>query len=94
MTRRPRLPLGVAVLSALLALPLAARADAGFQEVSPDQVEKMLGAPDVRVYDINDASMFAKYHVPGAIHVGGKKLESLLPSDKTTRLVFYCSNTL
>ncbi len=92
--RLPHLPLGVAVLSSFLALPLVVRADAAFKEVSPDQVEKMLGAPDVRVYDVNDAAMFAKYHVPGAIHLGSKKLESLLPADKTTRVVFYCSNTL
>jgi rhodanese-related sulfurtransferase len=92
--RTLRISFGGALLAAVLALPLAARAEAGFKEVSPDQVEKMLGAPDVRVYDINDATMYDKYHVPGAVHVGNRKLETLLPADKTTRLVFYCSNTL
>lgn len=87
--------LGAALLAAFaLALPGAVRADDAFKEVTPDQVEKMLGAADVRVYDINDASMFNKHHVPGAVHVGKQKLESLLPADKQVRLVFYCSNTL
>ena len=81
--------------AATLLVPASARAvDPQVQEVTPDQVEKMLGAPDVRIYDVNDLDMFNKSHVPGAIHVGTKKLAGLLPSDKSTRLVFYCANTL
>lgn len=91
---RSRISCGVALALACVTLPLAARADEPFKEVSPDQVEKMLGAPDVRVYDVNDDTLYARSHVPGAVHLGSRSLESLLPADKSMRLVFYCSNTL
>lgn len=87
--------LGAALLAVFaLALPSASGANEAFKEVTPDQVEKMLGAADVRVYDVNDATMFNKYHVPGAVHLGKQDLEAILPKDKQVRLVFYCSNAL
>lgn len=76
-----------------LGLPLAARAAGAepFQIVSAEQVEKMLGAKDVRVYDVNIDELWEKHHLRGAIHVGNRELAGLLPADKATRLVFYCS---
>jgi rhodanese-related sulfurtransferase len=87
---RPLLAAAALALAAL-ALPGAARAGEPFQLLSAAQVEKMLRAPDVRVYDVNIDELWVKHHLPGAIHVGNRDLATLLPADKGTRLVFYCS---
>jgi len=79
------------VTAAVLASPLAASAADGFEMISPDQVEKMLGAPDVKVFDVNVDELWQKHHLPGAVHVGERDLATLLPRDKAIRLVFYCS---
>jgi rhodanese-related sulfurtransferase len=63
----------------------------GFKEVRVDEVEKMLGRPDVKVFDANPPDLWEKSHLPGAVFIGDKKLASLLPADKTTKLVFYCA---
>jgi len=79
------LALGLVALSAG-----AARAD-DLKTLSPDQVEKMLGQPGVKVYDANPPDLWEKNHLPGAVFIGDKKLASLLPADKDTKLVFYCA---
>ena len=76
---------------ALLAAPPRARAADPFQLVTVDEVTKMLGQPDVRVYDANDAETYAAAHLPGATFVA-KPLADKLPKEKTARLVFYCKN--
>ena len=81
----------VALATALLFSPAARAADEPFQVVSPDQVAKMIGAPDVRILDANPEDVYAKAHLPGAVFVK-KPLESVLPKDKGARLVFYCKN--
>jgi len=83
--------LAAALMLVALTLPALARADEPFQLVAAEQVEKMLGARDVKVYDVNVDELWEKYHLPGAIHVGERDLASILPADKATRLVFYCS---
>ena len=77
----------------LLGLPLAPRAAAAepFQIIPAEQVQQMLGAKDVRVYDVNVDELWEKHHLPGAVHVGARDLASLLPADKSLRLVFYCT---
>jgi len=83
------------LLAPLLALPLAAGlalAAEPFQMVTLDEVEKMLAAKDVAVYDANPEEVFRKNHLPGARFVSGELEANSLPSDKTTRLVFYCAN--
>ena len=83
--------LTAAIALAALALPALVRADEAFQLVSVEQVEKMLGARDLKVYDVNVDELWEKNHLPGAIHVGARDLAAILPSDRATRLVFYCS---
>jgi rhodanese-related sulfurtransferase len=83
--------LAAALTLAALALPALARADEAFQLVSAEQVEKMLGARDLKVFDVNIDELWEKHHLPGAVHVGARDLASILPSDKATRIVFYCS---
>jgi len=60
--------------------------------ISTDEVDKLLGAQDVRVYDANNPDVYEKGHLPGAVLVDRKNLEEMLPSDKATRLIFYCKN--
>ena len=93
MTQPLRTGILVAAIAALTA-PILAHASEGYQELSPDQVEKMLGASDVRIFDANTPDLYAKNHVPGAVFVTSKTLAARLPADKDTRLVFYCANTL
>jgi hypothetical protein len=82
----------ISLLAAAAALaPLPARADP-YRTVSADQVQRMIGAGDVRVLDANSADVYAKSHLPGAVHIGARSLASLLPADKAARLVFYCAN--
>jgi hypothetical protein len=76
---------------ALLATPAARAADEPFQMASVDEVSKMLGAPDVQVFDANPRDVYEENRVPGAIFVE-KPLAKLLPKDPSTRLVFYCRN--
>jgi rhodanese-related sulfurtransferase len=82
---------GALAAAAVLASPLAARAEDGFEMLSPDQVQKMLGARDVVVFDVNVDELWQAHHLPGAVHVGEREVAPLLPKDKSTRLVFYCS---
>jgi hypothetical protein len=82
---------GALAAAAILASPLAARAADGFGLVTPDQVEKMLGAADVKVFDVNVDELWRMHHLRGAVHLGERELATLLPKDKSTRLVFYCS---
>jgi 3-mercaptopyruvate sulfurtransferase SseA len=89
MTQVPRAALRVAVL-ALAVVGAAGAAD--LPMVSVDDVEKMLGAPDVRIYDANTREVFEKAHLPGAIFVDARSLAATLPQDKSLRLVFYCKN--
>jgi rhodanese-related sulfurtransferase len=79
------------VALALAALPARAAGD-DLQMLSVNDVEKMVGAPDVRIFDANTPEIYAKSHVPGAVFVDSDTLASRLPQDKTTRLVFYCKN--
>jgi len=83
--------LAAALMLVALTLPALARADEPFQLVAAEQVEKMLGARDVKVYDVNVDELWERYHLPGAIHAPERDLASVLPQDKATRLVFYCS---
>lgn len=83
---------GLVALALLAASgPPAARAE-DFQLLTPDEVQKSLGTPGFAVFDANVPEVWAKHRVPGAVHVTGKELAPLLPADRDTRLVFYCTN--
>jgi 3-mercaptopyruvate sulfurtransferase SseA len=90
MTRRSAIRAALAAV-ALLVAPAARASDDAFQLLSGDEVAKMLGAPDVRIFDANPRDVYAEAHLPGAVFVE-KPLAKLLPKDQTTRLVFYCKN--
>ena len=81
---------GLLALAALAVSPRLARAD-DFKTLSVDEVQKMMGQPGVKVYDANPPDLWEKSHVPGATFIGEKKLASVLPSDRSTKLIFYCA---
>ena len=77
---------------------LAAAACAGerkaepFTLVSVDDVERMIGRPDVFVVDANPEDVFQQNHVPGARWWRSAPLAQLLPAQKDRSLVFYCAS--
>ena len=81
----------LASLLFLAAAALPARAE-DFKLMPMDEVETRLGQPGFAVFDANVPELWQKHHLPGAVHIVGKKLEALLPTDRTTQLVFYCTN--
>lgn len=92
VTRRIRLAVAAAgALFALLACAGDARGEP-FTIVSMDEVEKMVGKPDVFVVDANPQDVFVKGHVPGARWWRSAPLAQLLPADKDRPLVFYCAS--
>ena len=92
ITRRIRLVVAVAgALFAALAWAGDAKGEP-FTIVSADDVEQMVGKPDVFVVDANPQDVFLKGHVPGARWWRSAPLAQLLPADKERRLVFYCAS--
>lgn len=81
----------LASLALLAAVALPAPAE-DYRLMPMDEVEKRLGQPGFAVFDANTPEMWEKHRLPGAVHVTGRKLAPLLPADKTTQLVFYCTN--
>jgi hypothetical protein len=63
-----------------------------FTIVSVDQVEQMIGRPDVFVVDANPQDVFQKNHLPGAHWWRTAPLAQLLPAGKDQALVFYCAS--
>ncbi len=88
--RSPIILVALVALGALLALASARKAEP-VGRLSVDDVERMLGAPDVFVVDANPEDVFRKHHVPGARWWRSVPLAQLLPADKDRRLVFYCA---
>jgi len=80
------------VASFLFVLACRAAPADGFSLVSVDEVERLLAAPDVKVFDANNRETFVSGHLPGAVLVDSRTLASALPQDKSMRLVFYCKN--
>jgi len=87
--------LSLAALSLLLPLGQVSAADPEpFSLMSAAELSRALGAPDLKVFDANSASVFAKAHVPGARLVDYDGFTAgELPADKATRVIFYCKNT-
>jgi hypothetical protein len=92
-------PLGLAAVAILASLFVgtAARAEETKKEAEPfkrltvDEVEKRLADPKVHVYDGNNDELYLDGHIPGAVHLLSKDIkEGVLPSDKSTPLIFYC----
>jgi rhodanese-related sulfurtransferase len=90
MTRLLSLALALAVVPAAACGSREGKGEA-FAMLSLDEVERMLGQPDVVVIDANERELYDRHHVPGA-RFAGSSLREVLPEKKDTRLVFYCTN--
>ena len=86
--------LGLALAAGLLAAVACAGRAGGepFALATMDDVQALLGKPDVTVVDANPPDVFAKNHLPGARLYKSAALAELLPADKDARLVFYCAS--
>ncbi len=79
------------------ATPTAAKADPHdeFNQLTPDEVEKMLAKSDCVAVDVNsDETRKEHGMVPGAVKLANYKelKEGELPDEKSTKLVFYCGS--
>ncbi|HEX7645175.1 MAG TPA: rhodanese-like domain-containing protein [Burkholderiaceae bacterium] len=67
----------------------------GVSSVSPAALQELILAQSVTVFDVNSRQSWLQAHVPGAINLDPTAYEaSALPSDKESRIVFYCSNPM
>jgi rhodanese-related sulfurtransferase len=81
---------GLAAMAAVAAC--AADKTAPYGTLSVDEVDKLVGKPNVVIVDANPDDVYKKNHVPGAIWWRSAPLAQLLPSDKGQTLVFYCAS--
>lgn len=63
-----------------------------FALVSMDEVERLLGKPDVFVVDANPEDVYREHHLPGARWWRSRPLAQLLPADQERRVVFSCAS--
>lgn len=69
----------------------AVAGSASVRDIAPDQLEAMMRAGTVFVYDCNEPETFAEAHVPGAVlTVYDEVTANMLPPDRNAALVFYC----
>ena len=78
--------------AAVLGSCAAAKEREPFALVGIDEVERMMGEPDVAVIDANTRETFEKHHLRGATYYKAAPFAKVLPPDKATRLVFYCAS--
>lgn len=67
----------------------------GLRGVSPAELHQMIESDAVTVIDVNSRQSWIKARVPGALNLDPIEYSSEeLPPDRTSSLVFYCSNPL
>jgi len=66
------------------------------QEISLDDLKTAIATEQIFLIDVNGSSAYAKGHIPGAIDFEAHQatLAELLPEDKSTLIVAYCSGPL
>jgi rhodanese-related sulfurtransferase len=67
----------------------------GLKTISPDKLHRLMQEQPVSVVDVNSEQSWSRAHVPGAKHLDPTSYRvDDLPADKSSTLVFYCSNPL
>ncbi|HEY7112451.1 MAG TPA: rhodanese-like domain-containing protein [Thermoanaerobaculia bacterium] len=68
----------------------------GLKTISPGDLHGLVeGHEPVTVFDVNSRGSWMTAHVPGASHLDPAAYKDTdLPPDKSTALVFYCSNPM
>ncbi len=81
---------------AILLMFLATASFAGdyYQPVPMAEVARLRNAPGVVLLDVNVQEVWAKHHIPGAVHVTSPDLARYLPTDRQAVLIFYCAGPL
>jgi rhodanese-related sulfurtransferase len=65
----------------------------GLKTISPGDLNQLVQKQGAMVVDVNSPQSWAQAHVPGAVNLDpANYVESALPEDKNSSLVFYCSN--
>lgn len=67
----------------------------GLKTISPAKLHQLTQSGAAAVIDVNSHQSWARAHVPGASNLDPAGYsEDDLPADKTSLLVFYCSNPM
>ena len=67
----------------------------GLSSISPSDLDQRMRTEPVLVIDVNSEASWLAARVPGARHLDPASFASEdLPGDRTTLMVFYCSNPL
>lgn len=67
----------------------------GLKTISPQDLHRQLSGHTVTVFDVNSVQSWTKARVPGAVNLDPANFAPEdLPLDKTSSLVFYCSNPM
>lgn len=62
--------------------------------IDTEQLAQGITEKALFVFDNNTPEVFAKNHIPTAVHMNPREPDmSLFPQDKQSKLVFYCKNT-
>lgn len=65
------------------------------RHISTSDVKKKLELGQTTIIDLNPYMNWKNGHVPGALHLNPENLtQDDLPSDKSSEVIFYCSNPL
>jgi rhodanese-related sulfurtransferase len=65
----------------------------GLKTISPRSLQQLVQERQVTAFDVNSPQSWAKARVPGALNIDPLQFtEEELPRDKSSALVFYCSN--
>jgi rhodanese-related sulfurtransferase len=66
----------------------------GLKGIAPRDLLESMKNSDITVVDLNARHSWLKARVPGAVNLLPDFDAALLPADRATSLVFYCSNPL
>jgi len=66
----------------------------GLKSIAPHELHGRIGQGGVTVVDVNARHSWLQARVPGALNLPPEFDAAMLPADRATPLVFYCSNPL
>jgi rhodanese-related sulfurtransferase len=67
----------------------------GLKTISPGELHETMQKQQLTIIDVNARQSWTEAHVPSALHLDAAVfMESDLPPDKDSILVFYCSNPM
>jgi rhodanese-related sulfurtransferase len=70
----------------------SAAAHKSVAELTPHEVSALAKSASITIVDANPKAVFDEGHVPGAKWMATDDVTSVLPKDRSARIVFYCYN--